>query len=143
MINKDTIDLLKSRKYLIVESDTALLQIIEITFKKLGISFYTAYNSKEAMELIDSVYIDCLIIDLNIPETNGIELCREIHKKYNKPVIIMSGTYDNMIVKAADNAGVMTFLYKPLNLVDLFELLILIKYDNYKTPTKNLTRYIV
>lgn len=136
MINNQTINELKSRKFLIVESDVGLLKIIEDTFTQLGVPFYIAYCSDEAIEIIDAVYIDCLLIDLNIPETNGIELCRNIHKKYNKPVILMSGTYDNMIIKAADSAGVTTFLYKPLNLVDLFELLIKINYDTYKTPKK-------
>lgn len=137
MINQDTINNLKIRKFLIVESDLGLLKIIEDTFEKLGVPFYTADCSDDAHKIIDSIYIDCLLIDLNIPDTNGIELCRNIHKKYNKPVILMSGTYDNMIIKAADNAGVTTFLYKPLNLVDLFELLIRINYDTYKTPPKN------
>ena len=136
MINQNTINKLKTRKFLIVESDVGLLKIIEDTFTKLGIPFYIAYCSDDAHNIIDSIYIDCLLIDLNIPETNGIELCRNIHKKYNKPVILMSGTYDNMIIKAADSAGVTTLLYKPLNLVDLFELLIKINYDNYKTPKK-------
>lgn len=137
MLSKESINKLKGRKYLIVESDKALLKIIEETFSKLDITFYTAFSSDEAMSIIDSVYIDCLLVDLNLPETNGFELSKLIHQKYNKPIIMMSGTYDNMIIQAADRIGITTLLYKPLNLVDLFEFLIMINYDNFKTTKKN------
>lgn len=141
-LTSECISALKKRRYLIVESDIGLLNILEETFSKFDISYYGATNNNSALDIIDMIYIDCIIIDLNIPEINGLEICKNILNKYNKPVIMLSGTYDNMIVQAADKVGILSFLYKPLNLIDLFELLTRINYDMYKTP-KKLTKNIV
>lgn len=129
----DCINSLKKRKFLIVESDVGLLNILESTFSKFGIPYFGVTNNQDAIDVIDLNYIDGVIIDLNIPEINGLEICRNILKKYNKPIIMMSGTYDNMVIKEADEAGITTFLFKPLNLIDLFEILTKINYDIYRT----------
>lgn len=133
----DCINSLKKRKFLIVESDVGLLNILECTFSKFGIPYFGVTNNQDAIDVIDLNYIDGVIIDLNIPEINGLEICRNILKKYNKPIIMMSGTYDNMVIKAADEAGITTFLFKPLNLIDLFEILTKINYDIYTTKKVN------
>ena len=80
------------------------------TFDKLGIKYFLAENGEQALEIIDNTYIDAVITDLNMPGMNGMELCSEIKKKFNKPVIMLSGTHEESIIQAADEVGV-TYLY--------------------------------
>jgi DNA-binding NtrC family response regulator len=137
MINKEMIDSIKDRRYIIVDDDKNLCNIISQTFEKIGIEHYVVTEPRDAIKLIDTMYIDAIITDLNMPDMNGFQMSDEIIKKYNKPVIMISGIFDKDVIKIAEEKGVYTFLHKPLNFIELFDSLCNIDYENFKTTVKN------
>ncbi len=73
---------------LIIEDNNALRSGLEFDLAAEGYSVVTAKNGKTALERLDSA--DIALMDVNLPDTEGFELCREIKNKKNIPVIFLT-----------------------------------------------------
>lgn len=73
---------------LIIEDDNALRSGLEFDLAAEGYSVVTAENGKTALERLDSA--DIALMDVNLPDMEGFELCRELKNKKNIPVIFLT-----------------------------------------------------
>lgn len=73
---------------LIIEDDNALRSGLEFDLAAEGYSVVTAENGKTALERLDSA--DIALMDVNLPDMWGFELCRELKNKKNIPVIFLT-----------------------------------------------------
>jgi len=79
-----------------------------------------ASNGKEAIELTEKEHPDVILLDLKMPEINGIEVCRRLKEEPQTqfiPIIVITGYVDNKI--HAIEAGADDFVHKPINLTEL------------------------
>ena len=75
---------------------------------------YTATNGKEALDILQSRKIDCLVTDINMPVMDGIELLKEINENgIDIKTIVIQGTYDHRLKKAFTGLKVDIFIKKP------------------------------
>ncbi|MBA5759938.1 response regulator, partial [Escherichia coli] len=51
---------------------------------------YCAYDGDEALELVEEVQPDLILLDIMLPGRDGIEVCREVRKKYDMPIIMVT-----------------------------------------------------
>lgn len=82
-------------KILIVDDDQDVMMMLEFRLKKSGHELFKAVNGTEALKQIKAAHPDLILIDLNIPEPNGIEVTNRIKKdpKTAKiPVILLTGS---------------------------------------------------
>lgn len=81
----------------------------------------TATDGLEAVEKISRMYeeIDLVIVDINIPSIDGIEVIERVQKFKKLPCIIVTGYCDEMLIKRANKAGVYGYLQKPIDRYDL------------------------
>ncbi|MBU1162058.1 MAG: sigma-54 dependent transcriptional regulator [Proteobacteria bacterium] len=99
---------------LMVDDEPEVLSTLKKTFLDDDYDIYTAFNGREALELMRDVRIDAALIDLNMPGMDGLSLLKEIRKDYPHIMIIMLTGYGG--VKEAVKAiklGAMDFLEKP------------------------------
>jgi len=116
---------MKKFQILIVEDDKPLLNIFQQSIEKDGYEADIAENGKIAMSMWRKKNYDLLLVDLRMPEMNGIELIKSI--KTEAPltqVIIISGQGNDFDLVNAINKHVYKFLTKP---VDLDKLLLTIQ----------------
>jgi DNA-binding NarL/FixJ family response regulator len=86
-----------------------LVSILEVEFEVLK----TATNGKSALEIITSCRPDVVVLDLEMPGLNGIEIARELKKCTPAPaVLICSVERDLEIVDAALKAGALGYVFK-------------------------------
>lgn len=75
---------------LIVEDDKGLSRGISFSLNKAGYEVYIAHNIKTAKELFKNNNINMIILDLNLPDGNGVDFCREIRAISSVPIIMLT-----------------------------------------------------
>ncbi|MEA1910959.1 MAG: response regulator, partial [Spirochaetota bacterium] len=122
----------KNLKILIAEDDFLVSEMIEGELVNAGYEVIgKAVNGKIAIELTQTLKPDLVLMDIRMPELNGLDSCRQIMKTCPTPVIILTA-YENkdMVVDAGD-AGVAAYLNKPLDTQEL-ERAIIISMARFK-----------
>ncbi|NOX33459.1 MAG: response regulator [Deltaproteobacteria bacterium] len=104
-------------KILIVDDEKAILLLFEKAFSRAGYLVRTATSGKAALSLLQNEEIHVVFSDLNLPEMDGLELCREI-KKHMPITIIYAMTGYASLFQLVDcrDAGFDDYFKKPVNL---------------------------
>ncbi|WP_432666587.1 response regulator transcription factor [Wukongibacter baidiensis] len=102
-------------KILLVEDDKSLAIGIMYTFKDEGFECLHAPTAKEARELFDSSF-DIVVMDVELPDGNGYELCREIRNKSDVPIIFLTSYDDEVNIVMGLDIGGDDYVTKPFQL---------------------------
>ena len=104
---------------LIIDDENQIRMLLEITLSAKGYHIVEASTGKEGLALAASLVPECIILDLGLPDADGVEILKRLREWYFKPVIILSvrSTEDD-IVKALDN-GANDYLTKPFRTGEL------------------------
>ncbi len=109
----------RRKSILIVEDDRKLNDGIRIALKNSQYVFYQSRTLREAEQALRKFQIDLLLLDVNLPDGNGIEFVREIRKDNELPIILI--TVNNMEVDIVTGleAGANDYITKPFGLMEL------------------------
>ena len=77
-------------KILIVEDDRGLNQGIAMALREESVTFYQAYSLGEAQELWKTAVPDMVLLDINLPDGSGYDFLRDIRKKSEIPVLLIT-----------------------------------------------------
>ena len=89
-----------NNKVLIADDDQHIAELIKVYFEKDGFSTVTANNGKKAVELFKSEAPAIVILDVMMPEMDGWQVCREIRRVSNIPIIMLTAkgeTFDKVL----------------------------------------------
>ena len=78
------------KKILVVDDEKPISDIIKFNMVKEGYEVVTAFDGREALEMFEAEHPDILILDLMLPEMDGLEVARTIRKTSNVPIIVLS-----------------------------------------------------
>lgn len=107
------------KKLLIVDDQQGIRLLLNEVFKKEGYETYLAANGLEAIDFIENKEIDCVLLDMKIPEMNGIEILQRMEEMGRKmPVVMMTAYGEVKLVEQAKSLGVTHYFTKPF---DIFE----------------------
>lgn len=81
-----------------------------------------ASNGLDALEQLSSIHADVVLVDIRMPQMDGIELAQHLNKLEKPPVIVFTTAYDNYAIQAFEQHAV-DYLLKPIRLGRLFEAL--------------------
>ncbi len=87
-------------------------------------SIHQCYNAKDTLDCVDDVKPNLIIVDLGLPDMNGIEFINKLNESYNEPVkiIIISGILDIEACAKATEQGVVDLITKPFEREQLLDL---------------------
>lgn len=98
---------------LIVEDDKYIMSLISMLLKDEGYKSYSAVTGKEAIGLFFANHPDITLLDLGLPDMDGIEVIRQIREKSSNPIIVVSAREEESeIIKALDG-GADDYVTKP------------------------------
>src|SRR6476469_7678519 len=80
----------KPAKILVVEDELSTLQILKRSLTSYGYEVVTAVNGVEALESFQRSQPDLLLLDINLPKLDGLEVCRWVRERTQLPIIILS-----------------------------------------------------
>jgi DNA-binding response OmpR family regulator len=107
------------KKILVVEDDSALRAVLKDFLLLMHYDVVEAPDMASFRALIDSHHFDLLLLDLNLPDGDGLGLLRELAATRQAPVFVVSGRCDEHSRLQALEAGADDYIVKPFNAREL------------------------
>ncbi len=105
------------KKILIVDDSRTIRRLVTYILRKNDYIISEAEDGLDAMEKLSNLEVDLVIVDLNMPNMDGIEFVKGLRNNYyfmDTPVIMLTTTRDERMRRNALDAGVNMFLNKPV-----------------------------
>lgn len=106
-------------KILIVDDEEDIREIVEIYLINEGFQVIQASNGVEALKVIEKQSVDLIILDIMMPEMDGIKTCLQIRKDRKVPIIMLSAKAQDSDKILGLNIGADDYLVKPFNPLEL------------------------
>ncbi|ACL74941.1 response regulator transcription factor [Ruminiclostridium cellulolyticum] len=103
-------------RILIVEDDKLLNEGISIVLKKHGHTVLSGYSYNEALCLFLNNNFELILLDINLPDRSGLELCNEIRKKSDVPIIFITANDTEQDIVNGFVNGCDDYIAKPFSL---------------------------
>lgn len=107
------------RKVLIIDDDENLTWAIQKRFENFGFTVVAATDGRTGLELVDKERPDLVILDLNLPDVDGLDICRYLRRRTNLPVVMLTGRAEDHDTIVGLEIGADDYITKPFNLNEL------------------------
>ena len=104
---------------LVCDDDKEIVNAIEIYLEKEGYKIYKAYNGKEALKIIDNTELHLVILDIMMPELDGISVAEKVRKDKAIPIIMLSAKSEDYDKIKGLNVGADDYITKPFSIREL------------------------
>lgn len=104
---------------LAVDDETAVLELITNTLKREGFEVAVATEGKSALAMVNERIPGLIILDINMPGMDGLEVLKRIRENTNAPVIMLSVINDADTISEALTAGADDYMGKPFETREL------------------------
>lgn len=110
-----------SNKYILaVDDEPSMLRLLEISLRQAGYQPLTAKDGREALDLISTRDVDCVVTDLHMPRMDGLQLLKEIRQiDADLPVIIVTAQGEVKSAIEAMKHGASDYILRPFDLEEL------------------------
>jgi len=102
-----------SRRVLACDDEPQILRALSVILRDAGYVVLTAADMNEALRVVKASPVDAAIVDVLLPDGDGIELCRRLREWSNLPIIVLSAVGDEDQKVAALGAGADDYITKP------------------------------
>lgn len=104
---------------LVCDDDKEIVEAISIYLKQEGYDIVPAYNGKEALQLMKEKEIHLIILDIMMPEMDGIHALLKLREESSIPVILLSAKSEDVDKILGLNVGADDYVTKPFNPLEL------------------------
>lgn len=102
-------------KILIVEDDPALAGGLEVNLENCGYEIECVSSGMEAIEMIKQLKIDLVLLDINLPDISGFEICQKIKSGRNIPILFLTARDMEIDEVRGFAAGADDYIKKPFS----------------------------
>lgn len=106
----------EKKKILIIEDEKKISQVLEINLMMSGYVCDTAYDGEEGLNKAREGNFDLILLDIMLPKMDGFEVCREIRKTLDTPIIIVTAREDEIDKITGLDLGADDYVTKPFSL---------------------------
>ena len=106
-------------KILVVDDEELLVKGIKFNLQNEGYEVVTGCNGREAVELARNPDIRLIVLDVMMPEVDGLEACRQIREFSDVPIIMLTAKAEDMDKLLGFEQGADDYLTKPFNILEL------------------------
>ncbi|MEH7414029.1 response regulator YycF [Neobacillus drentensis] len=107
------------KKILVVDDEKPIADILQFNLKKEGYIVYCAYDGNEAIQLVEEIQPDLILLDIMLPLRDGMEVCREVRKKYEMPIIMLTAKDSEIDKVLGLELGADDYVTKPFSTREL------------------------
>ncbi len=141
-------------KILVVDDDKNICELLRLYLEKEGYNVIISNDGEEALVKFNALKPDLVLLDVMLPSLDGWQVCREIRKKNNTPIIMLTAkgeTFDKVlglelgaddyVVKPFDTKEIVARIKAVLRRISLEDAQEDVKEVNYDKLSVNMTRY--
>ncbi|MBQ4062388.1 MAG: response regulator transcription factor [Christensenellaceae bacterium] len=103
-------------KILVVEDEKAISELLKYGFEREGYAVVQAFDGKTALDKIDSDTPDVILLDLMLPDIDGLSICRTVTRQKSIPIIIVSAKNDQLDKLIGLEYGADDYITKPFDI---------------------------
>lgn len=111
-------------KILIAEDERDIRELIAFTLRFAGFEVFTTTNGEEALNILDQVQPDLVLLDIRMPRVNGYQVCQKIKtnpETQHIPVVFLSAKGQESEVLEGYSVGADEYIVKPFSPDQLIE----------------------
>ena len=101
------------KKILLIEDDAGIVAPLTEFLKSEGFSVFSASGQKRALEILENVRADLVLLDISLSDGNGFSLCSAIKAQYGIPVIFLTASGDEYSTVTGFEVGADDYIAKP------------------------------
>lgn len=106
-------------RILIVDDEKLIVKGLKHSLEQNGFVVYTAYDGKQALDMVNFQQLDFILLDIMLPEIDGITLCKKIREKKDIPIIMLTAKDDFIDKVLGLEFGADDYVTKPFNTREL------------------------
>lgn len=110
---------MKKNNVLVVDDDKEIVDAIEIYLKNEGINVIKAYDGLEALEVLMGNNVQLILMDIMMPNMDGLRTTMKIRQEKNIPIILISAKSEDTDKILGLNMGADDYITKPFNTLEL------------------------
>jgi two-component system response regulator RegX3 len=103
----------------VVEDEESFIEALDIGLKREGFRVSVAKDGAEALTMFDKINPDIILLDVMLPKVSGTDVCREIRKKSQVPIIMVSAKGSEIDTVIGLEVGADDYIVKPYRLREL------------------------
>jgi DNA-binding response OmpR family regulator len=105
------------KNVLLVEDDSSISDLIEIHLKDLNCNIIKCYDGKDGLELTSQNNYDLIVLDIMLPNVDGLQICKEVRKKENyTPILMLTSKSEELDKVLGLEVGADDYLTKPFGI---------------------------
>ena len=104
-----------SKKILIIEDDESILQLERDYLEANGFTVFCAQDGRDGLEKALNEEYDLLILDIMLPEIDGLDICKSVRKESNVPILLVSARRDDIDKIKGLGFGADDYIVKPFS----------------------------
>lgn len=127
-----------NKTILIIEDDITLNKGIMLTLRQNDINIKQAFTLEDSRNILKKEKIDLIILDVNLPDGNGFDFCKEIREKSTIPIIFLTACDMELDIVTGLELGADDYITKPFSLMVLRArvMVVLRRLENKNTNNK-------
>ncbi len=106
-------------KILIVDDDPHIRELVSVFLEREGFQTYEAIDGIDALRKMDEVKVDMVILDIMMPNMDGFDVCFELRKYYDIPVLMLTAKGETSQKVKGFHLGTDDYLVKPFDSIEL------------------------
>ena len=103
------------KKVLVVDDDTKTVELVRLYLDREGYQVLTAYDGVEALRLAREGYPDLVVLDLMLPDIDGLEVCRTLRRESDVPIIMLTARTTDQDKLTGLDLGADDYVSKPFS----------------------------
>lgn len=111
--------MMKETKVLVVDDERRYRELLEMDLSRRGYRVFTAADGLRALQLVDEVSPDLVLLDVMLPDLDGYEVCRRIREISSVPVIMLTARVEEADKVRGLRIGADDYVTKPFSAIEL------------------------
>ena len=109
------------KRIAIVDDDKSIIELLEVCLKNEGFEVIPFFDSRNALEFLLTNLVDAAILDIMMPNIDGVAVLKKLREKYDYPIILLTAKIEQNDVLNGLYSGADDYVKKPFNVAELVQ----------------------